>query len=457
MEFKTNCYSHQLEGFKYGMNNHKFILGDEQGLGKTKQSIDIAVGRKLYSNVKKCLIICGVNSTKYNWEKEIVVHSDEKSIIIDGTKAKRIKLIDEWKDSDIYFGIINIEALRQDDILNKLLEIDINMIILDEIHKCKNAMSKQGKAIHKIKADYKIGLTGTPIQNKMIDVYNPLVWIGAEKRNFYVFRSRYCILGRFREIIGYKNLEEINRILNRNMLRRLKRDVLDLPPKLYKTEYVALTDKQKFLYRQSRESILKMIEEGINVPDNPLTLLLTLRKVTGGLLTEDNPKLDRLLEILEDIEEEDKKVIIFSNFKEVTAKVYESISKKFKGKVEYIDGDVDLKARERAVESFQAGSGFKVILGTIGAMGTGLTLNKAEYVIFFDKHYNPAENEQAEDRSHRIGTENSVNIISLVTKNTVDERIENLLIEKKKIINEVVDGNVRLKSNKDVLNYLLED
>lgn len=456
MEFKTECYGHQFEGFNYGMNNKKFILGDEQGLGKTKQSIDIAIGRKIHNNIEKCLIVCGVNSTKYNWEEEVKIHSFEESIVIDGNKNKKLQMIEEWKNSNIYFGIINIESLRIVEILVALRQLGIEMIIIDEIHKCKNPMSKQGQAIHLLPSEYRIGLTGTPIQNKVIDVFNLLKWVGVERRNFYAFRNRYCILGPFKNIIGHKNLGELNAILNSCMLRRLKDEVLDLPPKIYKNEYVELTSKQRVLYRQNRESLLEMIRMGLNIPDNPLTILDMLRKVTGGLLTEDNPKLDRVEELLEDIKEEDRKVIIFSNYKQVTLKIRDRLNNKYGKDVLYIDGDVEGEERQQIVNEFQKDNKFKIIIGTVGAMGTGLTLNTAEYVIFFDKAYNPADNEQAEDRSHRIGTRNSVNIISLITKNTIDERIESLLVEKKKVIDKVVDGEFKFKSNRDVLNYLLD-
>lgn len=455
MEFKTKCYEHQMEAFNYGMSHDKFILADEQGLGKTKQSIDIAVGRKIINDVRKCLIVCGVNSTKYNWEKEIEIHSYESVKMIDGSKAKRIKAIEEWNSNNAYFGIINIEALRQDDIILALRDVGIDMVIVDEIHKCKNPQSKQGKAIHLLNAKYRIGLTGTPIQNKILDVYNILKWVGAESRNFYVFRNRYCKLGPFKNIIGYQNLPEIHAKINKVMLRRLKKDVLDLPPKIYKTHYVELSTRQKFLYRQSKASILEMLNMGINIPDNPLTLLMMLRKITAGLLTDENPKLDRLKEILEDIEPE-KKVIIFSNYKEVTLKIREELDKSFGG-VLYIDGDTPIKERQNIVDKFQTTTNHNIIIGTIGAMGTGLTLNKAEYVVFFDKNYNASENEQAEDRSHRIGTKNNVNIISLVTKNSIDERIEALLKEKKKIIDFVVDGEMDSLSGRDVLDYLLKE
>lgn len=448
MRFKTSCFSHQLEGFEYAKIHPKFLLGDEQGLGKTKQAIDIAVYRKYSSNVRKCLIVCCVNSTKYNWYDEIEIHSFEGATLIDGSTTQRIDKIEEWRRNGDYFGIINVEALRQEDIINILKNVP--MVILDEAHKCKNPNSKQGKAIHKFSAKYRIALTGTPIQNKALDVYNILRWLGVENRNFFAFRNRYCIMGQFRNVVGYKNLREINEKLNSVMLRRLKNDVLDLPPKVYKTEFVELTEEQMFLYRQNKESVLERLRRGIDIPSNPLTLLMDMRKVVGGLLTKSNPKLDRLKELLADIKEEGKKVIIFSNYKEITSMVCDEISM-FRPLV--IDGDVDVKDRQERVRDFQNAEGFKVILGTIGAMGTGLTLNTAEYVIFFDKNYNPSENEQAEDRSHRIGTKNTVNVITLVAKNTVDERVERLLRDKKEVIDYIVDGAI---DNSKMFKYIME-
>lgn len=453
MVVKTKCYSHQLKALEYGLAKNKFLLADEQGLGKTKESIDISVNRKLRGEVNKCLIVCGVNSTKYNWGEEILIHSDEEYFLVDGSKKVKLEILNNWKLSNKLFCIINVESLRIEEVVLCLLDSNIDMIILDEAHKCKNAESLQGKVINMLNATYKIALTGTPIHNKPMDIYNILKWLEVENRNFYQFRNRYCILNNFKNIVGNKNMMELNTIIFKIMLRRTKKEVLDLPPKIYKNEYVQMSPKQIKLYKGDKKSIIQKLKDGISVDTNPLVELLNLRKIVSGIFTIENPKLDRLLELIEDIKEENKKVIVFFNYKEVAKKVLEALLEgKIKDKdVYYIDGDVKVINRQMQVNEFQNSKGFKIIMGTIGAMGTGITLNKAEYVIFYDKNYNPSENKQAEDRSHRIGTVNSVNIISLLCRDSIDIKIEKMLKEKSEVIEELLRDKNRL------LKYVMEE
>lgn len=450
-KYKTKCYGHQLEALGYGLINPKFLLADEQGLGKTKESIDIACNRFYNNQVRKCLIICGVNSTKYNWENEIKIHSDMSSIVVDGEKKKKVESIMEWNTNCVLFCVINIESLRIEEVVLELLKSDIDMIILDEAHKCKNSESLQGRVIHILKARYKIALTGTPIHNKPMDIYNILKWLEIENRNFYSFRNRYCVLNSFKRVVGHKNMSELSSIVDRCMLRRLKEEVLDLPPKIYINEYVKMCDKQLSLYKNNKMEIIQKIKEGIEINENPLVELLNLRKIVNGLLTSKNPKMDRLIELILEKREEGKKVIVFSNYKEVSKLILEGIEKVLSKKdIYYIDGDIKVLKRQEQVDEFQRSKEFKVIIGTIGAMGTGLTLNTADSVIFFDKHYNPSENKQAEDRSHRIGTENRVNIISLLCLDSIDIKIENMLKEKEEIIENL------LKDKNRLISYMLE-
>lgn len=452
---KSKLFPHQEEALIYSRDRNKFLICDDMGLGKTLESLAIAIEKKGQKNLPRCLILCGVNATKYNWDEEVKRHTYEKSIIIDGTKKKRMELLNKWNDSDIFFGIINVEAIRQMDVLEYLLDMNIPMIILDEIHKCKNSQSKIGKIIHLFQATYKIGLTGTPIQNQIIDVFNLLKWIGAEKRNYFVFRNRYCILDELfkSQIIGYRNTQEIHKNLNLHMIRRLKGDVIDLPSKIYTKEYVEITASQKKIYKQNKEAILEMMRQQIDIPDNPLTLLITLRKITGGLLTKENPKMDRLIELVEELKVRGKKVVIFSCYKEII----NSIKLELKSyNIKSITGETKIALRQEMINQFQEAKGFNILCGTIGAMGTGITLNTAEYVIFFDKDYSPSNNSQAEDRLHRIGQVNRVNIITLVTKKTIDEGIEAMLNYKRKNIQEVVDGKLR-KGNLNILKQLLKD
>lgn len=457
-EFITNPLPHQIEAFNIGLEKSSLLIGDQQGLGKTKESIDIAVARK--KEIYKCLIVCGVNSVKYNWGKEIKTHSKESYAIIDGrTMDKRVEQINKWYKSNEYFGIINIESLRNEKIQDALYvgikDGFIGATIVDEIHKAKNGQSQQGKALRILKTPIKIGLTGTPIMSKAEDLWNILVWLGVEKRNVWQFKNTYCEYGGYGgyKIVAYKNLESLNRLLNTVMLRRTKEEVLDLPPKVHQQEYVELTKRQQKMYKDIRNGIIEDLEN-ILTSVNPLTCTLRLRQLTGGLFTDDNPKLDRVKDMLdEEIIPNGEKAIIFSQWESVTEIYREALGKY---NPIYITGKVDPADRQKEVERFQTDPDCKLAIGTIGAMGTGLTLNKASYVFFIDKAWTSGDNEQAEDRAHRIGTQGTVTIISMIAVNSVDEGVEDYLRENKDLFDRVVDGKGSTVDMRALLTKLLQ-
>ena len=456
-DFTTEPLPHQIEAFNFGLQKDKMLIGDEQGLGKTKESIDITVARK--HELVKTLIVCGVNSVKYNWEREIKLHSRESSVMIDGkTMDLRVKQIYEWYKSSSYFGIINIESLRkeqiQDALFDGIRDGYIGAVIVDEIHKAKNGSSQQGKALRTLKTPIRLGLSGTPM-NKAEDLWNILTWLGVENRPFYRFRSTYCVMGGYGgyKVVGHKNLESLNAELNTVMLRRKKDEVLDLPPKIHSTEYVELTKKQQIMYRDIKNGIIADLEN-ILTSVNPLSCTLRLRQLTGGLFTEENPKLERLMDMLsEEIIPNGYKALIFSQWEKITEVYYEALKEYNPA---YIVGKVSPEDREAEKERFQNDPECKLAIGTIGAMGTGFTLTKASYVFFIDKAWVSGDNAQAEDRAHRIGTEDTVNVISLVAKGTIDEGIEEYLIENQDLFDRVVDGKGSKHDIRQVLNNLLK-
>lgn len=455
---KTKPLPHQIEAFNWGLDRTDMLIGDDQGLGKTFESIAITTARK--SIINKCLIVCGVNSVKYNWEAEIKIHSHEKSVIFDDkTMEKRVASINDWYKSNTYYGIINIESLRNEHIQDALYvgikDGILGCIIVDEIHKAKNGSSQQGKALRRLNSQIRIGLTGTPIMSKAEDLWNILTWLRAEKRSFYTFKNTYCNMGGYGgyKVVSHKNLDSLNLCLNQIMIRRKKEEVLDLPPKIYATEYVELTRKQMLLYKDIKRGIIEHLEE-ILTTLNPLTSMLKLRQLTGGMFTEDNPKLERIMDMLEEeIIPNGYKAIIFSQWESITD-IYVKALKKYNPA--YIIGKVDPEDRQGEVNRFQNDPSCKVIIGTIGAMGTGLTLNKASYVFFTDKAWTSAENAQAEDRAHRIGTTGTVNIISMVAKNTIDEGIEDYLAENKALFDRIVDGKGSSVDMRALINKLLK-
>lgn len=452
VNIKTELLPHQIEAFNIGTQHNRLLIADTPGLGKTLSSIAIATykSNEHTSILRNCLIVCGVNSVKYNWQAEIEMHSTEKCIVFDGTLKKKLKKIDEWfNDRDTLFGIINIESLRNQEILDKLNSMT-SMVIVDEIHKAKNGNSKQGKALRELTTpEIRIGLSGTPMTNKPEDLWNILSWLGIENKNFWSFRNRYCVMGGYenKEIVDYKNLSDLALELKEVMLRRTKDEVIKLPPKTYQTEYIELSNEQSKEYKDAEKGVLEHAGEILNT-NNPLTSLLRMRQITSGLYCNEknNTKLKRLQEILEEsIISNGGKAIIFSQYEEI-AKLYRDALSKYNPA--YIVGAVSVEDRQKEVDRFQNDKDCKIAIGTIGAMGTGLTMTAASYVFFIDKDWAQTNNEQAEDRAHRIGTASNVTVISLVAKNTIDERIEHVLKEKANLFDAIINGTAIEKENK---------
>lgn len=444
---KTVPYSYQMDSFLYSKDHTKFLLADEQGLGKTKQALDIAVSKK--GQMKHCLIVCGVNELKWNWVNEVAVHTNEHAHIL-GFKDGKIgsvhdRLLDLQNKHDEFFLITNIETLR-DTKIQEYIKIlctcgVIGMTIIDEIHKCKNSTSIQGKAIHCCCSYYKLALTGTPIMNAAIDLYNVLKWLEVENHSLTQFKSHYCIMGGFGgyQVVGYKHLDELQSRLDKYMLRRKKDDVLDLPPKVYINELLEMDEGQTKIYKEVEQTIQDNIDKILLLP-NPLTALTRLRQATGNpnILTSqsvNNVKYKRMEELVEEVVNNGGKVIIFSNWSKVIIPATELLEK-------YNPACItsEVKDKDKVLREFKENPKCHVILGTIGCLGTGFTLNEANTVIFLDEPWTSADKQQAEDRCHRIGTKGTVNIITLMCKDTIDEKVHKIVNEKQALSSEVVDN-----------------
>ena len=478
-KFKTKPFRHQIDGVRFGLNKKKFLLCDDQGLGKTKQIIDFVGCLEKTDNINKVLIVCGVNSLKYNWQYEIGVHSDEKGWVL-GTRFRKTtgkayegstkdKLDDLDNLPDCRYIITNIETLRAGaekitktkyhfPIAEKLQELckngTISVIAFDECHKSKEPTSLQSRAMINVQAKYMVAMSGTPLMNNPLDLYFPMKWLGYENHSFYQFKQHYCTLGGWggSQVVGYKNLEEIRAMMDNIMLRRLKTEVLDLPEKIRKIEYVDMTPKQNQIYKEVYNGVMSDLQK-IKFSNNPLSMMIRLRQATGwtGIISDkvqESAKMDRMIELVQEIVASGQKAIIFSNWESITEVAKEKLKSYNPA---YITGATKADERMKEVDRFQNDDKCRVIIGTIGAMGTGLTLTAAQNVIFLDSPWNMALKAQAEDRAHRIGTKGTVNIITLVCKNTIDERIEELVEKKGQIADALVDGKISV----DDINFLL--
>lgn len=476
-EFKTKPFSHQLEGVEYGLKYDRWFLGDEQGLGKTKQVIDIAVARKVMYGYRFCLIVCGVNTLKWNWVNEIHTHSKEDAYILGqrrkGTKIRigstkdkleDLKLMYDRKEPHPYFIITNIESFRDKNIADTISDLCkkgiIGMCAADEMHKMKNPTAQQTKGFLKCLPYCRIGMTGTPLMNSPMDLYVILKWLGYESHAFYSFKQHYCVMGGYGgyEIVGYKNLDQLTAQVREIMLRRLKSEVLDLPEKIYVDDIVEMEGKQAVMYKEVEAGLKADYINGDIDLTNPLSALIRLRQTTGypGILSDEiteSAKLDRMEELVENCTSNDEKVIIFSNWTQMT----DAICNKLKSSghnVGVITGETPDSSRQEIVDVFQNSSDLSVLVGTIGAMGTGLTLTAATTVIFVDEPWNKALFDQAVDRAHRIGQKNNITIYSIMCKDTIDERIHNLIYKKGAMSDAIIDGKVVGNKN-EVFDYLL--
>lgn len=460
--FKTIPMEHQTEGILYGLDHSRFLLGDEQGLGKTKEVIDLACIRKQTLGIKHCLIICGVNSLKWNWVEEVAKHSNEGAwvlgqilrkrsgkIVVGGNSDKIAdldKLANPTYEMDYpYFLITNVESLRNTEIAEKLKVLCdtgiIGMVAIDESHRVKGTETLQYQGLSKLQPYYRVAMTGTPLITNPLDLYAQLKWLGYQPYEFKQFKYHFCEFDDWGGISGYKNIDQLKDQLAAIMLRRRKDEVLDLPDKVYINEYVDLTAEQKKLYNQ-------VIDQAISNPeiadvvstDCQLAIKQRLRQVSGGIgpfdFIKTNPKLDRMEQLVEEAIYSGTKVIIFSNW--ITG-VNKAVQRLQKYNPVIITGEVSDIDRQSAVHKFQNDDSVKVICCTIEAAGVGITLVAATEVIFLDEPWGNANKEQAIDRCHRIGTTSTVTIHTLMSYGTYDEDVHDIVLGKKQMAETIVD------------------
>lgn len=457
-------YQHQKDGIKFLLSKRGCVLADDMGLGKTYQSIIAA----LESGAKKILIVCP-SSVKINWEREIQYFQCYDTVIIEGR---------EWKDAK--FTIINYDILKNFHTLktevNKdgynriegqyLLDSKFDLCIIDEAHKLKNKDSIRGAIMSDVCKNVENVwlLSGTPIANRPMDYFNLLKLIKSPlTENWKYYATRYCEGKQITTTLknGYKkkvwltngasNLEELS-IKTRNIfLRRMKTEIEDMPDKLVIPTYHKLDKNQLKQYDDLWEEYL--IERAKNNKkgdvSKDLVELLLLRKF---IAMETIPE---TIAMTENIIEQGNKVIIFTNFTEELL----VLAAHFKDVAVTHYGGMNDKNKQRSIDNFQKNDKVKVFIGNIISAGVGITLTEANYVIFNSFDWVPGNNEQAEDRSYRIGQKNNVTVYYQLFADTVSTRMWYTLQNKKDIINTIMGGN-ELSDNEIIdimVNEILEE
>jgi len=422
------------------------ILADEMGLGKTIQSIAFMECCK--DQDSKFLIICP-SSVVYNWKSEIERFSENLSVlIIDGTKSKRIELLNSIKEYDIL--ITSYSIMRNDYELYE--DMCFNSIIIDEAQNIKNQNSQNAFSVKNLKSKSKFALTGTPLENSLGELWSIFDFVLPSYLGKYAsFKSKYEM-----PIVSDKNenmLKDLVTKINPFILRRLKKDVTtELPEKIESNFIVELSNDQKKLYAAYVKSIKNEIDDTIRevgIRKSQIKILAGLTRLRqlccdpSTFIRDydgENNKMDALIELIDENIQSDHKILVFSQFTTVLKNISEKLLKN-RISHKYLDGSTKSSERLELVNDFNSGSD-RVFLISLKAGGTGLNLTGADVVIHYDPWWNPAVENQATDRAHRIGQENTVQVVKIITKGTIEEKILKLQEQKKNMIENVLSKDL---------------
>nr|WP_270550696.1 DEAD/DEAH box helicase [Clostridium perfringens] len=450
---------YQKEGFKWinEITDLGFggVLADDMGLGKTLQIIAFLLSQK-----KSKSIVVVPTSVIYNWIDEFEKFAPSIRIgLVHGSKSKRDKVLRDFKRG---LGIkieeknLKEKSYEKYDVLlttygtlkndEKAYEnLSFDYCIIDEAQNIKNPSAQATLSVKNIKSRCNIALTGTPIENNLMELWSIFDFVMPG----YLFTKE-----RFRErfILDESNLSELKSLITPFILRRLKEEVLsELPEKLEKKYLVEMKGKQKQLYSFYVNAIKNQLNENKSSEKsgrdkiNLFAYLTKLREICldPSLVVPDykggSSKLTVVKEIVKDASESGKKILLFSQFTSVLQKIEEDFKKEDISYL-YLDGGTSAKDRVERVKKFNEDSNIKVFLISLKAGGVGLNLTSASVVIHFDPWWNPAVEDQATDRAHRFGQENKVEVIKLVAKDTIEEKIVLMQEDKRELIQSLMDG-----------------
>ncbi len=440
---KYPLYEYEKKGSVFLAVQGNALLADEMGLGKTAQAIAAFLLLKSEGKVKNALVIVPA-SLKLQWAREIEKFTDEPYVVIFGAKEQRIQ---QYNRAPVSFYILNYELLLRD--FEEIRRLNADLIILDEAQRIKNYQTKTHQLIRLLQRKYAFALTGTPLENHLMELYtvmrflNPSVLGG----NVQTFMRRYCIKNHFGAIIGYRRMEEVRKKVSAIILRRTKQEVLsELPERVENIYSVPLTPVQEKMYRQYRQPLLELLkkkeewrERDLHEAFGQMTYLLEICD-SAELVDEQekaSSKLEELKPILEEILSSEHKILLFSQWERMTAILQREIEKMDVKTVRFY-GDLSPKERQETIDAFTNQQDIRVFIST-DAGALGVNLQAADFVINFDLPWNPAKLEQRIARAHRIGQKRTVNVVNLITIRTLESGILKVLYKKRRLFKEIFD------------------
>jgi len=443
---KIKLYPYQSEGVHFALYKRAALIGDEMGLGKTVQAIALAILKKEVFGFNKVLVVT-LASLKDQWQREIERFCHERAAVIAGTAKQRRE---QYENDGSLFKITNYEAVLRD--VTILSRFKPDFIILDEAQRIKNFETKTADAVKRLPRQHALVLTGTPLENKLEDVYSIVQFLDPDLLSpLWRFAADHFLLSRHKkgQILGYRNLDLLHEKLKRIVIRRRKEAVMeDLPDQVTNNYFLDLHDQQAEIHAGYAQSLLPLLNKKFLTPMDVKRiqmLLLKMRQVCDSTHLIDretniSPKLQELATILDElVVENGRKTVIFSEWTTMTFLIGKHLSRVGIDFVE-LSGRIPVKKRQALIDEFTNNPDCKVFLST-DAGGTGLNLQAADCVINFELPWNPARLNQRIGRVHRIGQQsNCVNVINLISKRSIEERILTGIKLKSELFDGVFDG-----------------
>lgn len=439
-------YAYQLEGIRFAARAGKSILADEMGLGKTLQAIGTAMLLHRKGFVDSILVVCPT-SLKYQWRKEIRTFCGEEPLVVEGGHLKRKRLY----RGDELFKIVSYNAVSNDIKILKSLRTD--MLILDEVQRLKNWNTQLAKSARKIQSDYSLILSGTPLENKLDELYSIVQLVDQYRLGpYYLFRSNHILTDDTGKVLGYKGLNQVGAELAPILLRRRKADVaLQLPERMDKNLFVPMTKVQREMHEEFKSGVARLVLKWrrmhfLSETDRKRLLLLLsqMRMVCDSTYildqkSRDDTKIEETMDILDSIlSSEDEKAVIFSQWERMTRLVAQELDA-VGIPYEYLHGGVPSAKRKGLIDRFAEDPSVRVFIST-DAGATGLNLQTASYVINLDLPWNPAVLEQRIGRIYRIGQRRNIQVINLVATDTIEEQMLAKLKFKSSLFDGVLNG-----------------
>lgn len=450
-------YPYQVEGMEFAARAGRCLIADEMGLGKTIQAIGTASLLHREGFVGSVLIVCPT-SLKYQWQKEIKKFCGKDALVIEGLQTQRTKMY----DAPQLFKIVSYNALSND--MKLLKEIIVDMLVMDEVQRLKNWNTQIAKGVRRIKADYKVILSGTPLENKLEELYSVVQLVDQYSLGpYYEFRDNHIMTNATGKVIGYKNLNEVGQSLSHLLKRRRKCEVaLQLPERMDKNLFVPMTKEQMVIHDELKGNVARLVFKWkkmhyLSDTDRRRMLLMLsqMRMVCDSTYILDqqsrnDTKVDEAVNIINSVVESgNDKVVIFSQWERMTRLVAQELEKAGVG-YEYLYGGVPSAKRKELMDNFNDNPDARVFIST-DAGCTGLNLQTASYLINLDLPWNPAILEQRIGRIYRIGQRNNIQVINLVSMGTIEEQMLAKLQFKSSMFAGALDGGddeVLLEGNK---------